>query len=189
MPRSDHEPVLERLKNRFESNMQRHPDCEWAMVLDRLKRSPKKLAILAEMDATGGEPDVVSWVPTPTQKPAASREPMVLVDCSAESPTGRRSLCYDLAAWTARKTNRPASNACDMAAQIGIELLTEEEYRHLQTFGAFDLKTSSWVETPFAIRELGGALFCDRRYDSVFTYHNGADSYFAARGFRGKVEI
>lgn len=170
------------LKARFEKNPARHKGIQWAKVQARLEAAkPEKLRALAEMERTGGEPDVIGH--------NAKSGAFLFVDCSAESPAGRRSLCYDREAWESRKEARPESNAVDVAAEIGIELLTEEQYRQLQALGKFDLKTSSWIQTPPAIRKLGGALFCDRRYDQVFTYHNGAQSYYAARGFRGALSV
>ncbi len=173
------EAMLATLKTRFEKNIKRHPDIKWADVLARLEADPQKLWSLNEMEASGGEPDVVG------QDEETGH--YIFFDCSAETPAGRRNVCYDREALEARKAHKPATSALDMAAAMGIELLTEEEYAHLQTLGKFDLKTSSWVKTPPGIRERGGALFCDRRYDHVFTYHNGADSYYGARGFRGSL--
>jgi len=175
------EELLNTLKERFERNMRRHEALEWADVQARLEGNPHKLWSLNMMEATGGEPDVVGL-------DEQSGE-MVFYDCSAESPQGRRNLCYDREALEARKEHKPANSALDMAAAMGIDLLTEGEYRALQRLGEFDLKTSSWVVTPAKIRELGGALFCDRRYDTVFVYHNGASSYYGARGFRGKLRV
>ncbi len=175
------EELLGVLKARFEKNMTRHKGIEWAKVQARLQANADKLRSLAAMEDTGGEPDVIGH-----DKKTGE---YIFYDCSAESPAGRRSLCYDREALDARKENKPKNNALDMAAAIGIELLTEEQYRELQKLGEFDRKTSSWVKTPARIRELGGALFCDRRYDAVFTYHNGADSYYAARGFRGWIAV
>ncbi len=175
------EKLLEALQARFESNMSRHKGLTWAKVQARLEQKPEKLEALQQMEQTGGEPDVVGH-----DKKTGE---YVFVDCSAESPKGRRSVCYDRAALDARKEHKPKSSATDMAAAMGIELLTEEDYRQLQTLGEFDTKTSSWVQTPSEIRKLGGALFCDRRYDKVFVYHNGAQSYYAARGFRGSVKV
>jgi hypothetical protein len=169
------------LKERFEKNMRRHAGLEWANVQAKLEANPAKLWSLHEMERTGGEPDVVGY----DRKTAE----FIFYDCAAESPKGRRSLCYDRAAWEARKEAKPEGNAMDTAAALGIELLTEEQYRELQKLGAFDTKTSSWVQTPAAIRKRGGAIFCDRRYDHVFTYHNGAESYYAARGFRGSLRV
>lgn len=168
--------VLTILEERFLKNMNRHPKQDWAMIEEKLRAQPSKIWILNEMERTGGEPDVIG-------------DDVVFMDCSAESPKGRRSVCYDRPALEGRKKNKPDNDAETLAAEIGIELLTEEEYRYLQSFGAFDLKSSSWIQTPKRIRDLGGALFCDRRYDTVFTYHNGAESYYSARGFRGKLSI
>lgn len=173
--------VIETLKARFEKHMGRHSGIEWAKVQARLEANPKKLRSLSEMEKTGGEPDVIGH-----DKKTGE---FIFCDCSAESPNGRRSLCYDRAALDARKENKPKSSALEMAAAIGIELLTEEQYAELQTLGEFDTKTSSWLMTPSAIRKLGGAIFGDRRYDHVFTYHNGAESYYAARGFRGTLRV
>ncbi len=169
--------VLGVMCSRFEGNMHRHAGVEWREVEARLIAQPARLHTLAEMERTGGEPDVVG---IDTRSGA-----IMIVDCALESPAGRRSLCYDREARVARRENAPQGSALEMASDMGIALLTEEQYRALQTLGAFDTKTSSWVQTPAAIRSLGGALFCDRRYDHVFTYHNGAASYYAARGFRG----
>jgi hypothetical protein len=173
--------LLNALKARFEKHANRHKGIAWADVQAKLQANPRKLASLHEMETSGGEPDVVAH-----DKKTGE---FIFYDCSAESPKGRRSLCYDRAALDARKENKPANSALDMAAAIGIELLTEDEYRELQKLGSFDTKTSSWVKTPSEIRKLGGALFCDRRYDTVFVYHNGAESYYAARGFRGSVRV
>ena len=173
--------LLGALKARFEKNMRRHTGLEWKNVHARLEASPERLWSLNEMERTGGEPDVVGH----DKKTGA----FIFHDCSAESPKGRRSVCYDRAALESRKEFKPADNALDMAAAMGVALLTEEEYRALQKLGEFDSKTSSWVMTPPEIRELGGALFCDRRYDHVFVYHNGAESYYAARGFRGALTV
>jgi hypothetical protein len=171
------EELLETLKVRFEKNMARHKGLKWADVLAKLAAAPEKAWSLREMESTGGEPDVIG-------RDKKTGE-YVFCDCSAESPKGRRSVCYDREALEARKEHKPKDNAVSMAEAMGIELLSEEEYRDLQKLGEFDLKTSSWIKTPSGIRSLGGALFCDRRYDHVFLYHNGADSYYAARGFRG----
>ena len=173
--------LLSALKARFEKNINRHKGLEWAKVLARLETNTEKLWSLNEMERTGGEPDVVGH-----DKKTGG---YIFYDCSAESPKGRRSVCYDGEALESRKEHKPENNAIDMAAAMGIELLTEEQYRELQQLGEFDLKTSSWIITPSDIRELGGALFCDRRYDHVFVYHNGAESYYAARGFRGLLRI
>jgi len=169
------------LKARFEKNMNRHTGLEWAKVQAKLEANAEKLWSLNEMESTGGEPDVVGH-----DKKTGE---YIFYDCSAESPKDRRSLCFDRAALESRKENKPKNNAIDVAAAMGVELLNEEEYRELQKLGAFDTKTSSWVQTPASIRKLGGALFCDRRYNNVFLYHNGADSYYAARGFRGSLRI
>lgn len=177
----DRAELVKELKARFEKNTKRHKGLNWEKVQARLDKDPKKLQILAEMERTGGEPDVVAFDKKTGQ--------IVFFDCSPESPKGRRSLCYDRAAWESRKEHKPADTAVDMAAAIGIELLTEDEYRDLQKLGEFDLKTSSWVKTPDEVRKLGGAIFCDRRFDRVFTYHNGAESYYAARGFRGLLRV
>jgi len=169
------------LKARFEKNTQRHPGLNWVDVLKKLDDQPDKLWSLNEMEQSGGEPNVVGYDEVANA--------FTFYDCSPETPTGRRNLCYDRAALDARKEFKPANNAMDVAAAMGIEMLNEDQYRHLQTLGKFDLKTSSWIKTPDAIRKLGGALFCDRRYDHVFTYHNGAQSYYAARGFRGLIMV
>lgn len=169
------------LKARFEKNMKRHPGLDWVEVLARLEAHPEKLWSLREMEATGGEPDVVGY-------DAATGE-YIFFDCAAESPAGRRSLCYDRAALDARKANKPEDSALDMAAAMGAEVLTEAQYRQLQALGAFDTKTSSWLITPPEIRSRGGAIFGDRRYDHIFIYHNGADSYYAARGFRTALRV
>lgn len=174
-----HGDLLDVLKGRFEKHPHRHPGLTWADVQARLKKRPAALTVLAEMEATGGEPDVVG----------GPGERIRLVDCAAESPAGRRSLCYDRAARVGRKLNAPSGSAVEMAELIGIALLTEDEYRALQALGEFDRKTSSWIRTPDDVRSLGGALFCDRRFGRVFTYHNGADSYYAARGFRGALVV
>ena len=175
------EELLKTLKARFEKNMDRHKGLQWSNVQAKLEANSQKLWSLNEMERTGGEPDVVAH-----DKKTGEYS---FYDCSAESPKGRRSLCYDREALDARKEHKPKDNAIDMAAAIGIELLTEEQYRELQKLGDFDTKTSSWVKTPSDIRKLGGALFCDRRYDHVFLYHNGAESYYAARGFRGSLSV
>lgn len=175
------EELLSLLKARFEESTQRHPGLDWAEVQARLERDPVKSWSLHQMEHTGGEPDVIG------QDPGSGE--YLFVDCSAESPSGRRSLCYDGEALAARKQAKPRSSALDMARAMGVELLTEEQYRRLQQSGEFDLKTSSWVETPASIRKLGGAIFCDRRYGVVFTYHNGAESYYAARGFRALLRV
>jgi hypothetical protein len=175
------EEVLKALKARFEKNMNRHQGLEWAKVQARLEANAEKLWSLSEMERTGGEPDVVGH-----DKKTGE---YIFCDCSAESPKDRRSLCYDREALDSRKENKPKDNAIDMAAAMGVELLTEEQYRELQKLGNFDAKTSSWVKTPSNIRKLGGALFCDRRFNTVFLYHNGAESYYAARGFRGSLRV
>jgi len=175
------EELLSALKARFEKNMNRHEGVEWAKVKAKLEANTEKLWSLSEMERTGGEPDVVGH-----DKKTGE---YIFYDCSAESPNGRRSLCYDREALESRKEHKPENNAIDMAAAMGVELLTEQEYRELQKLGKFDTKTSSWVKTPADIRKLGGALFCDRRYNNVFVYHNGAESYYAARGFRGSLRF
>lgn len=169
------------LQIRFENNMNRHENLEWVDIQAKLEASPEKLWSLQEMERTGGEPDIVGY-----DEQAAE---YIFYDCSAESPQGRRSVCYDHEALESRKQHKPKDSASGMAAAMSIGLLTEEQYRELQKLGQFDLKTSSWVKTPAKIRELGGALFCDRRYDTVFVYHNGAESYYAARGFRGSLRV
>ncbi len=177
----EREAILNTLKDRFEKNMKRHKGLEWAKVAAKLEASPAKLWTLNEMEATGGEPDVVG-----IDKKTGE---YIYYDCAPESPKGRRSICYDHEALEARKENKPKDSAMNMAEEMGVEILTEDEYRQLQELGEFDLKTSSWVETPVAIRKHGGAIFCDRRYSTVFMYHNGAESYYAARGFRGSVRV
>jgi hypothetical protein len=172
---------LKTLRTRFEKNMNRHKGLEWAKVQARLVANPGKLRSVGEMEKTGGEPDVVAH-----DKKTGE---YIFFDCSAESPDGRRSVCFDREGLDSRKEHKPKNNAIDMAAAMGIELLTEEQYKELQNLGEFDLKTSSWVKTPSEIRKLGGALFCDRRYDHVFTYHNGAQSYYGGRGFRGCLRV
>lgn len=173
--------LLKTLKARFEKNMGRHKGIEWAKVQSKLEAHPEKLWSLDDMETTGGEPDVVGF-----DKKTGE---YIFYDCAAESPAGRRSLCYDREALNSRKEHKPKNSAMDIAAEMGIEILTEEQYRELQQLGKFDLKTSSWVKTPAAIRKLGGAVFCDRRYDTIFLYHNGAESYYAARGFRGLLRV
>jgi uncharacterized protein YpuA (DUF1002 family) len=173
--------LLSILKNRFEKNMNRHPDLDWTMVKARLDANPAKLWSLNEMERTGGEPDVVGH--------AEKTGEYIFYDCSAESPKGRRSLCYDRQAHESRREFKPENTVIDVADNMGVELLTEAQYRKLQQLGKFDLKTSSWIKTPAEIRKLGGAVFCDRRYDTVFMYHNGAESYYAARGFRGLLKV
>ncbi len=173
--------LLDILKARFTKNINRHKGLAWSQVQARLEASPSKLWSLSEMERTGGEPDVVGL----DKKSGA----YIFYDCSAESPKERRSICYDHEALESRKEHKPENSAVNMAEEMGVELLTEEQYRSLQQLGAFDLKTSSWIKTPAPIRKLGGALFCDRRFDHVFTYHNGAESYYAARGFRGVLMV
>jgi hypothetical protein len=175
------ETLLSVLRERFENNTKRHKGVEWSHVESRITSNPEALQSLHEMEATGGEPDVIDH-----DKKTGT---VVFCDCSAESPSGRRSLCFDREALDSRKENKPKGSAGDMAAAIGIELLAEADYRKLQKLGSFDLKTSSWVATPADIRKLGGALFCDRRYDTVFVYHNSAESYYASRGFRGLLRV
>ena len=173
--------LLSVLRTRFEKNMVRHKDLRWTEIQAKLETNSVKLGSLSEMEITGGEPDVIGY--------DNNTKEYIFCDCSAESPKGRRSICYDHEALDARKENKPANSAINMAADIGINILTEEEYRDLQKLGKFDLKTSSWVQTPSGVRKLGGALFCDRRYEQVFVYHNGAESYYAARGFRGSLRV
>ena len=181
LSKKQREEILKALQARFEKNMNRHQGLEWSKVQARLEANAEKLCSLHEMERTGGEPDVVGH-----DKKTGE---FIFYDCSAESPKSRRSLCYDREALDSRKENKPKGNAMDMAAAMGVELLTEEQYRGLQKLGEFDTKTSSWVKTPSFIRKLGGALFCDRRFDTVFLYHNGAESYYAARGFRGSLRV
>jgi transposase len=181
LPAAEAKSLLQILQKRFEQNMNRHKNIDWEKVLERFTKHPEKLASLYEMEMTGGEPDVVAF-----DKKTGT---FTFYDCAAESPKGRRSICYDRAALNARKENKPKNAAMDMAAEMGIEMLDEEAYRYLQTLGAFDTKTSSWIITPDNIRNLGGALFGDCRYKTVFIYHNGADSYYAARGFRGMIQV
>lgn len=176
----EQEQLFNTLKIRFEKNMQRHPELQWSKIEEKLKTS-EKLWSLHAMEISGGEPDVIAY--------DKNSDEYIFYDCSAESPKGRRSICYDREALDARKEHKPADSAIDMATDMGIEILTEEQYRSLQKLGKFDLKTSSWVKTPENIRKLGGAVFCDRRYDTVFIYHNGAESYYAARGFRGLLKV
>jgi hypothetical protein len=173
--------LLKTLQQRFEQNMNRHQDVEWAQVAARLEADPEKLWSLNEMERTGGEPDVVGF----DQKTGE----YIFYDCSAESPKGRRSFCYDREALESRKEHKPQNCVLDLAAEMRIELLTEADYRELQKLGSFDAKSSSWVKTPLEIRKLGGALYCDRRYNTVFLYHNGAESYYAVRGFRGSLKV
>ena len=175
------EELLSALQERFESNMKRHEGVAWTAVRKKLEADDEKLWSISEMERTDGEPDVIGH-----DRKAGE---FIFADCSAESPKGRRSLCYDRQALDSRKEHKPKNNALDMAAEMGIELLTEEQYRELQKLGEFDLKTSSWVQTPADVRKLGGALFCDRRFGRVFVYHNGAESYYAARGFRGALRV
>jgi hypothetical protein len=179
MPAHPSEDLIKTLHERFLKHKARHSGIDWADVQARLQASPDKLQTLGEMERTGGEPDVIAF----------DQGQFIFCDCAPESPAGRRSLCYDRSALDARKENKPGGNVVDMAAAIGIDLLTEAQYRHLQTLGAFDKKTSSWVQTPENIRTLGGAVFCDRRYETIFLYHNGAESYYAARGFRGRLAV
>ena len=181
LPKRQREEIIKAVKARFEKNMNRHKDLEWAAVEARLEANAEKLWSLNEMERTGGEPDVVGH-----DKKTGE---YIFYDCSAESPKGRRNLCYDREALESRKENKPKDNVIDMAAAMGIALLTEEQYREFEKLGNFDTKTSSWVKTPSHIRKLGGALFCDRRFDTVFVYHNGAESYYAARGFRGSLRV
>ncbi len=181
LPVYEKEELLKTLKARFEKNMNRHKGLDWEKVLAKLEANPEKFWSLDEMEETGGEPDVIAY-----DKKSGE---YIFCDCSPESPKGRRSLCYDHEALEARKEHKPANSAVNMAAEMGIELLSEQEYRKLQELGNFDLKTSSWVKTPPEIRRLGGAIFCDRRYNAVFMYHNGAESYYAARGFRGLLRV
>lgn len=175
------EALLAVLKSRFEENMNRHKGLEWDKIQARLDANDEKLWSLHEMERTGGEPDIVDY--------DKKTDECIFYDCSAESPKGRRSICYDRAGWETRKEFKPKNNAIDMASEIGIELLTEAQYRELQKLGNFDMKTSSWVKTPSDIRKLGGALFADRRYGNVFVYHNSAPSYYASRGFRGSLRV
>lgn len=181
MKAKESDDLLQALKARFEKNMRRHRRIAWPDVHARLVGNPAALKSLREMESTGGEPDVIAQDKETGQ--------YTFCDCSAESPTGRRSVCYDREALDSRKEHKPENSAVEMAAEMGIDLLTEEQYRELQKLGDFDTKTSSWVRTPPDVRELGGALFCDRRYGKVFVYHNGAQSYYAARGFRGSLRV
>lgn len=175
------EQLLNILEDRFKNNMHRHPSLEWASVQSKLEGNSKKIVALHEMERTGGEPDVIGF--------DQEKEAYIFCDCSPESPSGRRSVCYDQGALESRKKNKPANSAHGMAAEMGIELLSEAQYRVLQKLENVDKKTSSWIQTPAPIRELGGALFCDYRYETVFVYHNGAESYYAARGFRGLLMV
>lgn len=177
----DREELLKTLKTRFEKNMSRHKDLAWPKVQDKLEKNSGKLCSLYEMEKTGGEPDVVGHDPKANE--------YIFYDCSTESPKGRRSLCYDRAALEARKEYKPKNTAMDLSTSMGIDILTEEQYRTLQTLGEFDTKTSSWLNTPTDIRRLGGAIFVDRRYNHVFVFHNGADSYYESRGFRGHLRV
>jgi hypothetical protein len=181
LPKQQREELIRVLKARFDKNLNRHRGLEWPKVQAKLEANNERLLSLHQMERTGGEPDVVGH-----DKKTGE---FIFYDCSAESPRGRRSLCYDREALESRKEHKPEDNAVDMAAAMGIELLTEGQYRELQQLGNFDAKTSSWVKTPSDIRKLGGALFCDRRFNTVFVYHNGAESYYAARGFRGSVRV
>jgi hypothetical protein len=181
LSKEQREGILKALQSRFEKNMSRHKGIDWAQVEAKLKGNAEKLWSLAEMERTGGEPDVVGR--------DKKTDEYIFCDCSEQSPKGRRSLCYDREALDSRKEHKPKDSAMDLASAMGVELLTEEQYRDLQKLGTFDTTTSSWVKTPSNIRKLGGALFCDRRFDTVFLYHNGADSYYAARGFRGSVKV
>src|SRR5436189_2410880 len=181
LSKKQHEELLTTLKARFEKNTSLHKGLEWAQIQAKLEGNPKKLWSLNEMERTGGEPDFVGHDKNTGE--------YIFYDCSAESPKGRRSVCYDREALESRNEHKPKDNAIGMAAAMGIELLTEEQYRELQQLGNFDTKTSSWVKTPSEIRKLGGALFCDRRYDTLFVYHNGAESYYAARAFRGSLRV
>lgn len=175
------EELLDTLKKRFEENMPRHHGLDWAKIEAKIEAQPQKLASLYQMEQTGGEPDVVAY--------DEKSDHYIFYDCAPESPSERRNSCYDGQAQNARKANKPPHNAMDMALEMGVEMLDEEQYRYLQTLGKFDLKTSTWIKTPDAIRKLGGALFCDRRYDHIFVYHNGAQSYYASRGFRGLLKV
>lgn len=181
LAKKQQDELLKALQSRFQENMNRHQGFEWALVQAKLEANGEKLWSLNEMERTGGEPDIVG-------RDKKTGE-YIFFDCSPESPKGRRSLCYDREALDSRKENKPKDNALDMAVAMGVELLSEDQYRELQNLGEFDAKTSSWVKTPAAIRKLGGALFCDRRFDTVFVYHNGAESYYAARGFRGSLRV
>jgi Protein of unknown function (DUF4256) len=181
LPKKQREEILKALQSRFEKNMNRHQGLEWAKVQANLEANSGKLWSLNEMESTGGEPDVIGQ-----DKKTGE---YIFFDCSAETPKGRRSLCYDREALDSRKKDKPKGSATEMAVAMGVELLTEEQYRELQKFGEFDTKTSSWVKTPSNVRKLGGALFCDRRFDTVFVYHNGAESYYAARAFRGSLRV
>lgn len=181
LPASESSALLKDLKIRFEKNMKRHTGLDWSKAQAKLEKNSEKLWSLNEMEITGGEPDVVGY--------DKKTDEYIFYDCAAESPKGRRSICYDQEALDSRKENKPANSAVEMATGMGVELLTEEQYRLLQQLGDFDTKTSSWIKTPANIRKLKGALFCDRRYDTVFVYHNGAESYYAARGFRAELRV
>lgn len=181
LPQERREELINLLKTRFEKNKNRHAGIDWANVQAKIEANSDKMWSLNEMEESEGEPDVIGY--------DAATDEYIFVDCSAESPKGRRSFCYDRAALDARKEHKPTNNALEFAEEIGVELLTEEQYKNLQQLGKFDTKTSSWIQTPAAIRQLGGALFCDRRYNHVFVYHNGAESYYAARGFRGLLRV
>lgn len=181
LPAEQRATLLSILKTRFEENMPRHKGIDWSVIQTKLETNIEKLWSLNEMEKTGGEPDVIGY--------DKKNDEYIFFDCSPESPKERRSICYDHEALESRKENKPANSAVEMAADMGIELLTEEQYRNLQQLGKFDTKTSSWVKTPAEIRKLGGAIFCDRRYETVFVYHNGAESYYAARGFRGSLRV
>ncbi|MEP6848143.1 MAG: DUF4256 domain-containing protein [Acidobacteriota bacterium] len=181
LPAAHRGELLTELKTRFEKNIARHKGLDWTKVQAKVEADPDKLWTLSEMERTGGEPDVVGF-----DKKSGE---FIFYDCSAESPKGRRSLCYDRKAWESRKEHKPENDAVNLATIMGIELLTEEEYRELQQLGEFDLKTSSWVKTPSEVRTLGGAIFCDRRFGRIFTYHNGAESYYAGRAFRGSLKV
>lgn len=181
LTKTESEALIAILRERFEQQSPRHKGLRWPDLVARISAHPEKLWSLNEMERSGGEPDVIGRDKTSGE--------FIFVDCSPQSPSGRRSLCYDRQALNARKEHKPKNSALDLAAAMGIELLTEDQYRDLQKLGEFDTKTSSWIQTPAAIRKLGGALFCDRRYDAVFLYHNGADSYYAARGFRGVLRV
>ena len=181
LTKEQRESLLTLLKTRFTKNMHRHKDLDWKKVQAKLEANPEKLWSLNEMETSGGEPDVVKY--------DKKNDQYIFVDCSEESPKGRRSICYDYEALMSRKEHKPKNNVIDLATTMGIEILNESQYRDLQKLGEFDLKTSSWIQTPSKIRELGGALFCDRRFDTVFVYHNGAESYYAGRAFRGILKI
>lgn len=181
LPTQESDALLNILSERFAKNMDRHSALKWTDVLTKLQSNPEKLWSLNEMEKTGGEPDVVGYDETTNE--------YIFIDCASESPKGRRSICYDRQALNTRKEHKPQNDAISMSADMGIEILTEEQYRELQKLGKFDTKTSSWVLTPSEIRKFGGAIFCDRRYDHVFTYHNGAESYYASRGFRGLLKV